>query len=246
MMRSRLIPASSVAALALVAAGVGATPAAAQDGATVSADWDGRAPSIVYEGGPEANHLSVFSMDTGDEVRRVGFTDVVPIEAGEHCTHPEPDNETFVACELPVGGDREDDIRVLLGDGDDYVMTSEAAVTLVRGGAGDDELHAHTAEVVKGDDGDDMLMGHGALFGGKGDDHLMGQPIDEVFHGGPGNDHIEAWGGDDIVYGGSGDDHISGGEGDDILIGGPGDDMISGDEGRDLIIGWPGNDHIEQ
>lgn len=245
-MRSRLIPASSLAVAALVAAGLGATPAAAQDAATVSADWDGHTLSIVFDGGPGANHVSVFSMDTGDEVRRVGFTDMAPIVPGEHCTHPEPDNETFVACELPVNDDRPDDIRVLLGDGDDEVMTSEQGVTLVRGGAGDDELHGHTAEVVMGDDGDDMLMGHGALFGGRGDDHLMGQPIDEVFHGGPGNDMIEGWDGDDIVYGDAGDDHISGGEGDDILVGGAGDDHITGDGGRDVVIGWPGNDHVEQ
>ncbi|SOD63486.1 Hemolysin-type calcium-binding repeat-containing protein [Streptomyces zhaozhouensis] len=248
MKRSRLIP--STVLLALVTAGLGAAPATADEGAaggaTVGADWEGHTLRIVYEGGPEANDLHVFSMDTGDEVRRVGFVDAVPITAGEHCAYPEPDNELFVACELPVGDARTDDVRVLLGDGDDDVVTSEPGVTMVRGGAGDDELHAHTAELVFGDDGDDMLMGYGALFGGAGDDHLMGQPIDEVLHGGPGDDMIEGWDGDDVVYGGTGDDHISGGEGDDVLFGGPGNDHITGDGGDDLIVGWPGDDHVEQ
>ncbi|RBM04490.1 calcium-binding protein [Streptomyces sp. PT12] len=246
MMRSRLIPASSAAVVALVATGLGATPAAAQSTTTVSANWEGFTQSIVFEGGPEANDLHVFSMDTGPEVRRVGFTDVVPITPGEHCAHPDPEDETFVACELPTNSDLTDDIRVLLGDGDDSAMTSEPGVTLVRGGDGNDELHAHTAELVLGEDGDDMLMGNGVLLGGDGDDHLMGQPIDEVFHGGPGNDTIDAWDGNDIVYGDSGDDHISGGEGDDLLVGGAGDDTITGDGGEDIIIGWPGNDTITQ
>ncbi|MFR9726673.1 calcium-binding protein [Streptomyces sp. MS19] len=244
MIRSRLFPLSSVAVAALVATGLGATPAAAQGSTTVGADWDGRTLSIVFQGGDEANDLHVFPMNTGPEVRRIGFSDIVPIEPGEHCLHLDPDDETFVACELPVGDRRPDDIRVLLGGGDDEVMTSDPGVTQVRGGDGNDELHAHTAELVRGDDGDDMLMGNGVMFGGAGDDHLMGGPIDEVLHGGPGDDMIDGWDGDDIAYGDAGNDHITGGEGDDILVGGAGDDHITGDGGRDIAIGWPGRDHV--
>ncbi len=243
-MRSRLIPASSAAVTALLAAGLGATPAAARDATTVGADWSGLVRTVTFEGGPEANDLHVFPMDTGAEVRRVGFRDVVPIVPGPHCAHVTPGDATFVACELPVGGGLAESVRVRLGAGDDAAVTSEDAVTLVQGGEGDDELHAHTAELVLGEGGDDMLMGNGVLFGGDGDDHLMGQPIDEVFHGGPGDDMIEGWDGRDLAYGDAGDDHISGGEGDDVLVGGPGDDMISGDGGRDIVIGRPGNDHV--
>ncbi len=244
-MRSRLLPASSTAVLALVATGLAASPAAAQGSTTVGADWG--AQSLVFEdGGGQANDLHVFPMDTGPEVRRVGFTDLVPLVPGEHCTHPDPADETFVACELPVDSGRPDDIRIFLGDGEDGVVTSDPGVTVVDGGRGDDELHAHTARLAMGGEGDDMVMADVVLMGGEGMDHLMGDPTDQVFHGGGGDDMIEAWDGRDIVHGSSGDDEISGGEGDDLLFGGHGDDVITGGGGRDLVHGGHGNDQVTQ
>jgi Ca2+-binding RTX toxin-like protein len=247
MTRSRLIPAASAAALALLATGLAATPATAGGSATTTVGMlrDG---TVVYTAGRgQANNVNVFSMgpETGG-VRRVGFTDVVPITPGDRCTRLDPNYDTLVVCDLPAGGDRPDDIRIRLGDGDDEVLTTDPGVSAVDGGSGDDELHAHTAELVTGGDGDDMLMGHHVLSGGDGMDHLMGSPMDEVMHGGPGDDMIEGWDGRDVVHGGSGNDDISGGEGNDVLSGGFGDDHLRGDGGRDVLVGGPGRDELTQ
>ncbi|RKN39479.1 calcium-binding protein [Streptomyces hoynatensis] len=246
MNRTRLIPASSAAALALLAAGAAATPAAAEDGAayaTVGANWRTQSISYVAAAGQE-NDLYATSLGPGTEGRRIGFNDEVPILPGDHCTYLDPNDDTFVVCELPTDSSRPDDIRIQLGDGDDGMFTNDPGVTEVHGGAGDDELHAHTARVVTGDAGDDMLMGSRYLFGGAGMDHLMGSIADEILSGGRGDDMIEGNEGNDVADGGAGNDEISGGDGNDVLYGGFGDDMLSGDAGRDLVLGGPGHDEV--
>lgn len=246
MSRTRLFPVCCAAASALLAAATAATPALADEGpayATVEANW--RTQSITYLAAPgQENDLYATSLGPGTEGRRIGFNDEVPILPGDHCEYLDPDDDTFVVCELPTDSGKPDDIRVFLGDGDDGMFTNDPGVTEVHGGPGDDELHAHTARVVTGDEGDDMLMGNRYLFGGPGMDHLMGGVADEIFFGGPGDDMIEGNEGDDIAFGGPGNDQISGGDGNDILYGGPGDDVLSGDAGHDLVLGGPGHDEV--
>ncbi|WP_373681693.1 calcium-binding protein, partial [Streptomyces sp. b94] len=102
-----------------------------------------------------------------------------------------------------------------------------------------------TAHTVRGDEGDDMVMGRVVLDGGDGMDHLMAVDGDQFLWGGRGDDMIEAYDGKDVVYAGPGDDHVMGGEGDDILFGGSGDDMlhahtahtVRGDAGDDVVMG---------
>ncbi|GGU24284.1 calcium-binding protein [Streptomyces lavendofoliae] len=236
-------------AVTLLATGLAAAPAAAAPAPTgakarVGADWATR--SIVFTAAAgQANDLHVIPMDLGAGIRRVGFRDGVPLEPGDHCAYLEPGDDTFVVCELPTGGPRPDRIDIFLGDGDDTLVTSDAAVATVRGGPGDDELHAHTAHTVRGDAGDDVVMGRAVLDGGDGMDHLMGDDSGQRLWGGRGADMIEAYGGADVVYAGPGDDHAMGGEGHDILLGGPGDDMLHGEGGDDLVSGGPGKDTAE-
>ncbi|MFE3514106.1 calcium-binding protein [Streptomyces sp. NPDC059166] len=237
------------AVVTLLATGLAVTPAAAAPAATaakahVTADWATRSITFTAAAG-QANDLHVVPMDQGDGIRRIGFRDSVPLEPGEHCAYLEPGSDTYVVCELPTGGSTPDRIDVLLGDGDDEIATSDPGVATVSGGPGDDILHAHTAHTVRGDAGDDMVMGRVVLDGGDGMDHLMGDDGDQRLWGGRGDDMIDAYGGADLVYAGQGDDHVMGGDGDDLLLGGPGDDTLHGEGGDDLVGGGPGKDVSE-
>ncbi|MBN1853791.1 MAG: hypothetical protein JW829_13750 [Pirellulales bacterium] len=108
--------------------------------------------------------------------------------------------------------DQVESIKILSGDGNDYVQVW-AAVSIpvqIDGGAGND-----------------------TLIGGNGDDTLIG---------GDGSDQLLGRDGDDILFGGSGADILSGGDGHDILVGGDGDDILLGGYGRDLIFAGQGSD----
>ncbi|MFF8958267.1 calcium-binding protein [Streptomyces sp. NPDC014894] len=238
-------------AVTLLVTGIAAAPAAAAPAAPaagakalVGADWASQ--SIVFTAGAgQVNDLHVVPMDLGDGVRRIGFRDSVALEPGDHCTYLTPGDPTYVVCELPTGTARPDRIDIFLGDGDDTIATSDPGVSTVRGGPGDDALHAHTAHTVRGDAGNDMVMGRVVMDGGDGMDHLMGDDGDQRLWGGRGHDMIEAYGGDDIVYAGPGNDHAMGGDGRDVLLGGPGDDTLNGEGGDDLVSGGPGKDKVE-
>ncbi|MEV0125086.1 calcium-binding protein [Streptomyces sp. NPDC050703] len=246
---NRHAAATRAAAVTLLATGLAVVPVSAAPAATgakarVGADW--ATQSIVFTAAAgQANDLHVIPMETGSDVRRIGFRDAVPLTPGDHCAYLEPGDDTFVVCELPVGRTATDRIDVFLGDRDDTIVTSDPGVNTVRGGSGDDELHAHTARTVRGDAGDDMVMGLSVLDGGDGRDHLMGDDGDQRLWGGRGEDMIEAYGGADLVSAGPGDDHVMGGDGRDVLLGGTGDDTLKGEGGDDLVDGGPGKDTLD-
>ena len=227
-----------------LAVGPAAAATAAEAKARVGADW--ATQSIVFTAAAgQTNNLNVFSMYTSDGIRRIGFSDVVPLEPGDHCAYSRPEDTTSVVCELPADGPRPDRIDVFLGDGDDTIAAFDPGIGTVSGGPGDDELHAHTARTVLGDAGNDMVMGPAALHGGDGTDHLMGDSSNQQVWGGRGDDMIEGYGGDDTVHAGPGDDHAMGGDGRDILLGGPGNDTLHGEGGDDLVWGGTGKDTVD-
>ncbi|GAA3021096.1 calcium-binding protein [Streptomyces fulvorobeus] len=238
----------SAVAVTLFSAGLAVGPAsdatANEAKARVGADW--ATQSIVFTAAAgQANDLNIFSMYTSDGIRRIGFSDVVPLEPGDHCAYSRAEDTTSVVCELPVDSPRRDRIDVFLGDGNDTAAAFTPGIGTVSGGPGDDELHAHTARTVLGDAGNDMIMGPAALLGGDGMDHLMGDNSNQQMWGGRGNDMIEGYGGDDTVHAGLGDDHAMGGDGRDIILGGPGNDTLDGEGGDDLVYGGTGKDALE-
>ncbi|MEU1125609.1 calcium-binding protein [Streptomyces sp. NPDC005899] len=239
--------AAGAVALALFTAGLTVGPAVAATPGTkarVGADW--ATQSIVFTAAAgQTNSLDIFSMYTSDGIKRIGFSDVVPLEPGDHCAYSRAEDTTSVVCELPADSPRPDRIDVFLGDGGDTIAAFAPGVGTVDGGPGDDELHAHTARTVLGGTGNDMVMGPAALHGGDGMDHLMGDSGDQQLWGGRGDDMIEGYGGDDTVYAGPGDDHAMGGDGDDAVLGGPGDDMLEGEGGDDLVLGGTGKDAVD-
>jgi hypothetical protein len=95
--------------------------------------------------------------------------------------------------------------------------------------------------LVKGTDGDDVLMGTDE------DDVLLGYGGNDVLNGKTGNDLLSGGTGNDWLSGGdvnSGDDQLNGGDGDDRLYGRDGDDQLDGGTGKDIITTGSGSDTI--
>jgi PhoPQ-activated pathogenicity-related protein len=96
-----------------------------------------------------------------------------------------------------------------------------------------------------------------SVFGGQGDDTIVGSIYSDTLDGGIGNDWIfgssdgssvpDLINGDDgidVIIADEGNDTIDSGSGDDIVLGGGGDDSIVGGIGRDLLVGGEGADTI--
>jgi Ca2+-binding RTX toxin-like protein len=117
------------------------------------------------------------------------------------------------------------------------------------GARGERDLVGRDVEGVSGGRGDDRLMGNeraNRLFGGDGDDLLVGRG---------GNDELQGWRGADRLYGGPGRDLIAGmwrvespehGRGRDLMVGGTGNDSLWAADGKpDRLLGGAGRDEAE-
>jgi Ca2+-binding RTX toxin-like protein len=89
------------------------------------------------------------------------------------------------------------------------------------------------------------VTGNVRLFGGLGQNYVVGDggsqtiylgPDDDILSGGGGNDFVGSAGGNDTLDGGDGDDLVVGGIGNDRVSGGSGDDMVNG--GRSTVGTW--------
>ncbi|HWT95843.1 MAG TPA: calcium-binding protein, partial [Solirubrobacteraceae bacterium] len=83
------------------------------------------------------------------------------------------------------------------------------------------------------------------LYGGTGDDELIGNSWWSTVDGGAGDDTLRAGGGDDTVVGGPGADTVQGGDGSDRLSGNEGDDTLQGGSGDDTLDGGSGADALD-
>ncbi|MBC6422219.1 MAG: hypothetical protein GDA38_12260 [Hormoscilla sp. SP12CHS1] len=100
-----------------------------------------------------------------------------------------------------------------------------------------------------GGEGDDFLdggagYGHDSLFGGNGNDYLLGQSGHDSLFGGDGNDNLYGHNGEDYLSGDSGFDILHGGDQSDTLLGGEGNDKLWGGNGGDYLDGGSGNDTL--
>ncbi|MBT0769488.1 hypothetical protein KIH74_11190 [Kineosporia sp. J2-2] len=193
--------------------------------------------------------------------------DVVDIEAGAGCAHPDSGDLTKVACEFPDtlndGNIRNDSAgNIYLGSGDDTftfdnsanhpytgVYLDEGDNTYVSGspgyhdasitsGAGRDTITAGALAYVDSGDGDDVIT-----LAGAGATVRAGAGQDQI-NGTPGRDTIDGGAGDDTIVGGAGIDTLSGGAGNDTIQGDDGDDEINGGDGDDVLYGGAGIDTI--
>lgn len=74
------------------------------------------------------------------------------------------------------------------------------------------------------------------LYGGAGNDSIIGGSGGDRVYGGAGNDWLAGGLGNDTLYGEAGNDRIFGGEGRDYLDGGSDADLLRGEGGQDRII----------
>ncbi|MGE0258893.1 MAG: beta strand repeat-containing protein [Alphaproteobacteria bacterium] len=130
--------------------------------------------------------------------------------------------------------------------GNAIVISRNAAGTIrVNGGAvsivGGTPTVANTSLIqIFGQAGDDTIsldesngpLPAAFLFGGDGNDTLMG---------GSGADLLFGQSGNDVLLGKGGNDQLFGGAGNDTLTGGPGDDQVFGEGGNDRMIWNPGD-----
>lgn len=135
--------------------------------------------------------------------------------------------------ELMALGTLGDDRILFIKDGSDIVVTINGEVSRFRA--------ASVARIVTGGgDGNDRIDARAMtlpaqIFGGNGDDTLVG---------GSGDDYACASYGNDVIRGGGGDDLLCGRVGDDDVAGGSGNDTVTGDEGLDVVSGGNGNDLV--
>ena len=141
------------------------------------------------------------------------------------------------------------------------VVSRNAAGTIfINGGAvtvtGGTATVANTSLIqVFGTGGNDMISldeTNGALpaaqlFGGAGNDTLIGGSGNDQLFGGAGNDTLLGKAGNDLLFGGDGNDTLIGGTGDDQMFGQAGNDLMiwNPGEGTDLMEGGDGNDTAE-
>jgi Ca2+-binding RTX toxin-like protein len=143
----------------------------------------------------------------------------------------------------------------------DTIVTSRDAAgnILVNGGAvteGDKPTVSNTTVVqVFGQAGNDTIRldeTNGALpaanlFGGSGNDTLIGGSGNDLLFGQSGNDTLVGGAGDDLLFGGDGNDILTGGAGSDQMFGGAGNDRMvwNPGDGSDLMEGGDGIDTAE-
>lgn len=134
--------------------------------------------------------------------------------------------------DILIGGSQDD---TLLGGAGDDILTGGAGDDTLNGGGGNDtvsyavqtgdinvDLSSATDQATGAGIGTDQVIQVENVFGGAGNDTLIGDAMDNLLVGGDGDDLLDGRDGADILSGGAGEDTLIGGAGDDILIGGTG------------------------
>jgi Ca2+-binding RTX toxin-like protein len=143
---------------------------------------------------------------------------------GDDVASGEGGSDTISADSVADGSDAYDG-----GTGVDSVMYTgrSADLTLVISGANNGEAG----------EGDSIGSNIENLYGGAGNDTLVGSLADNQLAGGGGNDTMDGGVGRDYLYGDSGNDTLTGGDGSDYLDGSNGDDtMHATDGGADNVL----------
>jgi len=181
-------------------------------------------------------------------------------------------SHTYHGNDVINGGDGDDNI--IGGGGDDVLFGGDESILSSWDGVATANLHdnGNMNDRIYGDLGigyydyaksgtsetietasQSEWSGTDVIFGGKGNDFLVGEGGNDQLYGGDDNDvlvgdwntttqssitqaQIDLYGGADELYGGTGIDLIFGGGGDDILVGGIDDDRLYGDAGNDTYL----------
>jgi Ca2+-binding RTX toxin-like protein len=144
---------------------------------------------------------------------------------------------------------------VIEGNAANNILDGGAGVDVMHGAAGDDTYYVdQLGDVVSefpSDSGYDTvyassgygLPGYGLsafleklVLTGSGDNHGIGNGLDNVIVGNSGANLLGGDGGNDTIEGGAGDDQLAGSDGDDFLDGGEGVDFFRGGAGDDVYV----------
>ena len=82
------------------------------------------------------------------------------------------------------------------------------------------------------------------MYGGNGQDRLVGGEGLDTLYGCNGQDRLDGAAGADMLYGGNGIDDLEGGDGVDHLYGGNGRDDLKGGDGADMLFAGLGVDRL--
>lgn len=133
--------------------------------------------------------------------------------------------------------------RVVTETGHDMVQNIGIITGDVLLGAGNDTVtnKGDARGIISLDDGADRYNGQEAtqraiVFGGEGNDRLIGGAVDDEFYGENGTDLLIAGAGNDRLVGGAGDDQLRGDAGFDTIIGGAGRDIMTGGTDADFFV----------
>lgn len=152
-----------------------------------------------------------------------------------------------------AGGAGDDDIlgidgndTLCGGEGNDRIAGGAGMIDLIDGGPGDDVLAGGlliTASPpcgpVEGFGGEPFPPGTPAgnrIFGGPGNDSILGAGAGDGLHGGAGDDCLMGLDGRDYLNGNDGADRVFAGDGDDTALGGNDYDRLDGEEGNDSLF----------
>jgi uncharacterized secreted protein with C-terminal beta-propeller domain len=83
------------------------------------------------------------------------------------------------------------------------------------------------------------------VWGGRGNDTIMGDSGDQCLYGGPGDDVLDAGRGNDTLWGNNGNDDLAGGDDGDWMCGDAGNDTLAGNWGKDRLLGAAGGDFLD-
>ncbi len=205
---------------------------------------DGPANSINFVTAPQVFDLFLppdggFGMfftggDGGERVNGYVTDDRLDGAAGNDTLRLSPGTDTI------IGGAGED-----IADG--RLMPDAITLDGMTGNAGAAGFTLDGIEAVIGSAFGDVLDTGGVLrsvYGGGGDDVVVGRGRSELLSGNDGNDQITGGSGFDTIEGDDGNDVLTGADGYDQISGGAGDDSLTGNNGFDTLYGNDGDDTL--
>jgi len=144
-----------------------------------------------------------------------------------------------------IDGNENDDL--ILGDGALITGLNGVFAVSTASVAESERDIAGGADLLHGDDGDDVIYGgrgNDFIYGDNHEDRLYGEAGEDNIYGGSENDLLRGGGDKDNLFGGSGEDVLYGDAGADSLQGGQHNDILWGGTGADLLQGNGGNDQL--
>ncbi len=197
---------------------------------------------------------TIFGGDGNDSIRAEFYDDLVYGGAGNDTILADGDSrllsQPIQSSDTVYGGEGND---YLYGGDFNDLLTGGAGTDLLDGGKGNDTadfasetgpLTINLAILGAQDTGAglDTFVSIERVFGGTGNDSLLGNSTRNLLRGGDGSDTLAGRAGADVLVGGTGDDRLSGGDDADTLNGGAGNDTLIGGTGADLFRGRGGSD----